>query len=155
MKTKLCKVISPINRLLAKIPEWLINLCMRIVIFKVFWFAAQTKIVGWTIAGQHFAFWNLTDNTFLLFDFEYGVPLLPSTVAAYMGTFGEFFLSLMILFGFLTRFAALGLLVMTMVIQLFVYPDAWWATHVYWVLPLLYLAKNGGGKLSLDNIFCK
>ena len=150
MKHILCKVLSPIDSHLAKIPEWVVNLAMRLIIFKVFWFSAQTKITGLTIAGQHFAFWNVTDNTFLLFDFEYGIPLVPSTLAAYMGTFGEFFLSLLILFGFLTRFAALGFLIMTMVIQFFVYPDAWWTVHVYWCLPLLYLMKYGGGKISFD-----
>ena len=155
IKHTACKLLSPINKLLAAIPEWVVNLAMRLVIFKVFWFAVQTKISGLTIAGQHFAFWNITDNTFLLFDFEYGIPYLPTTLSAYMGTFGEFFLSLMILFGLLTRFAALGLLVMTLVIQFFVYPDAWWSVHVYWVLPLLYLMKNGGGRLSIDRLLFK
>ena len=150
-----CKILQPANKLLAHIPEWFINLAMRLVIFKVFWFAVQTKITGWTIAGQHFAFWNITDNTFLLFDFEYGIPYIPTTLAAYMGTFGEFFLSLMLLLGVLTRFAALGLLTMTLVIQFFVYPEAWWTVHVYWVLPLLYLMKNGGGKVSIDQLLCK
>ena len=151
----LCSVLSPINYFLAKIPEWVVNLAMRLIIFKIFWFSVQTKINGLTIAGQHFAFWNVTDNTFLLFDFEYDIPLIPSTLAAYMGTFGEFFLSLLILFGCFTRFAALGFLGMTMVIQLFVYPDAWWTVHVYWCLPLLYLMKYGGGKISIDRYLCQ
>lgn len=152
MKQIICKALSPIDKLLASIPEWIVNLAMRIVIFKVFWFSVQTKITGLTIGGQHFAFWNVTDNTFLLFDFEYGVPLIPTSLAAYAGTFGEFFLSLMILLGIATRFAALGLMIMTLVIQFFVYPDAWWTVHVYWVLPLLYLMKYGGGAVSLDKM---
>jgi putative oxidoreductase len=155
MKIYLCKVLNPIDDLLKIIPEWFISLAMRLVIFNVFWSAVQTKIVGLTVGGQHFAFWSLTDSTFLLFDFEYGVPLIPSELAAYMGTFGEFFLALMILLGFMTRFAALGLLVMTMVIQFFVYPDAWWSVHVYWTVALLYIMRNGGGLLSLDNILWK
>ena len=155
MRSIICRMLSPIHNILANIPEFFVNLAMRLVIFKVFWFAVQTKISGLTIAGQHFAFWKVTDNTFLLFDFEYGIPFIPTTLAAYMGTFGEFFLSIMILLGLLTRFAALGLFVMTMVIQIFVYPDAWWSVHVFWVLPLLYLMKHGGGAASLDNLLCK
>lgn len=151
MKKVLCQILSPIDANLKKIPEFVVNIAMRLVIFKVFWYSVQTKIVGLTIGGQHFAFWNVTDSTFLLFDFEYNIPLLPSTLAAYMATFGEFFLSLMILFGLLTRFAALGFVIMTLVIQFFVYPDAWWTVHVYWILPLLYLMKYGGGSLSLDS----
>ncbi|MBX2809682.1 MAG: DoxX family protein [Cellvibrionaceae bacterium] len=142
--------IPRIHSALHTIGDWLVPLSMRIVMFKVFWLAVQTKITGLTIGGQHFAFWNITDNTFLLFDFEYGIPLLPTTLSAYMGTLGEFFLSLMILLGLFTRFAAFGLLVMTLVIQFFVYPDAWWSVHVFWVLPLLYLSCYGGGKLSVD-----
>lgn len=155
MKSFLCKIITPIDHLLSMIPEWFINLFMRLVIFKVFWFAVQTKIVGLTVAGQHFAFWNLTDSTFLLFDFEYGIPLIPSDIAAYLGTFGEFFLAIMILFGILTRFAALGLFVMTMVIQFLVYPEAWWSVHAYWALILLYLMRNGGGSISVDRLIFK
>ncbi len=155
MKSFFCRTLSPINNTLAMIPEWLVTLAMRLVLFKVFWTAVQTKIVGWTIAGQHFAFWNVTESTFLLFDFEYGIPLLPSELAAYLGTFGEFFLALMILFGFMTRFAALGLMAMTLVIQFFVYPEAWWTCLLYWALILLYLIRNGGGLISLDHLLCK
>jgi len=61
----------------------------------------------------------------MLFQFEYGVPLLDYKVAAYLATFNEFFLSLAIILGFLTRLSASALFGMTMVIQLFVYPDAW------------------------------
>ncbi len=155
MKSVLCKTLSPIDNALAMIPEWFINIAMRLMIFKIFWLSVQTKIVGLTIAGQHFAFWNVTPSTFLLFDFEYGIPLIPSEIAAYLGTFGEFFLPLMLLFGFMTRFAAVGLLIMTMTIQFFVYPEAWWTVHVFWTLILLYIIRNGGGLLSLDNILFK
>lgn len=155
MKNYLCNILKPIDGLFAAIPEWLINIAMRLVVFKIFWFSVQTKISGLTIAGQHFAFWSVTDSTFLLFDFEYGIPLIPSELAAYLGTFGEFFLALAILFGFMTRFAAAGLMVMTLVIQFFVYPDAWWSVHVYWALMLLYLMRNGGGLISLDHIIFK
>ena len=61
MKEQLCKILSPIDDLMSAIPEWLINLGMRLVVFKIFWFSVQTKITGWTIAGQHFAFWNVTE----------------------------------------------------------------------------------------------
>jgi putative oxidoreductase len=155
MKTFLCKIFSPIDALLAMVPEWFLNIAMRLVIFKIFWLSVQTKIAGLTIAGQHFAFWNVTDSTFLLFDFEYGIPLISSELAAYLGTFGEFFLALMILFGFMTRFAAVGLLFMTMTIQFFVYPDAWWTVHVFWTLMLLYIVRNGGGLISVDNFLLK
>lgn len=155
MKTMLSSAYFKFDSLLANLPEWVISLAMRLVIFRVFWLSVQTKIDGLTIAGQHFAFWNLTSNTFLLFEYEYDLPLIPPTVAAYLGTFGEYALALLLVVGLLTRFAALGLLVITLVIQFLVYPNAWWPVHVFWVLPLLYLIKHGGGAASLDRLLFK
>ena len=130
-------------------PGWLVALLARISIASVFWRSAQTKISGWELFGQHWKFWNVSESTFLLFEYEYSVPLLPVKLAAYMATFGEFFLSLAIITGLLTRFSAIGLLAMTAVIQVFVYPDAW-NVHILWAALLVYLVKNGGGAASFD-----
>ena len=53
--------------------------------------------------------------------------------------------------GLFTRISAGGLLVMTAVIEIFVYPDAW-PTHLSWAGLLLPLIALGGGKLSLDKL---
>lgn len=148
-----CSFFSLIDKIFSNLPECLVNLAMRLVIFKVFWFSVQSKITGWTVFDQHFAFWNITDNTFLLFDFEYAIPLIPSIFAAYLATFTEFFFSVMVLIGLFTRFSALGLVLLTLVIQFFVDPSGWWTTHVYWLLILLYLLRYGGGKFSVDRCF--
>ncbi len=144
------KVVSLINRYTGKvanlIPDFSIPLIGRLAIFFVFWRSVQTKIDGLELFGQDFAFWNLTSSTFMLFEYEYGLPM--PTIAAYAGTFGEFFLSLLILLGLFTRFSALGLIVMTCVIQ-FVYPSGW-PQHILWLGILLYLLKSGGGKIALD-----
>ena len=140
-----------INQLCSKIPEDILALIARFAIGLVFWRSAQTKIDGTTILGQKWQFFNVSDSTFTLFEYEYELPLIPSDISAYMATYGEFFLGLAIMFGLLTRLSALGLLGMTLVIQIFVYPDAW-PTHIMWLVPLLYLIKNGGGKLSVDNL---
>jgi len=133
------------------IPEWLVALTGRVAIFFVFWKSVQTKIDGLAVANQNFAFWSVTDSTVMLFEYEYGLPLLPPATAAYLATFGEFFLSLGILLGLFTRFSALGLLLMTAVIQIFVYPGAW-GVHILWASVLLYLIRNGADKISLDHL---
>jgi len=143
--------LETINQLCSKIPEDILALIARIAIGLVFWRSAQTKIDGSTILGQKWQFFNVSDSTFTLFEYEYELPLIPSDISAYMATYGEFFLGLAIMLGVLTRLSALGLLGMTLVIQIFVYPDAW-PTHIMWLVPLLYLIKNGGGKLSVDNL---
>ena len=49
-----------------------------------------------------------------------------------------------------TRLAALALLGMTMVIQIFVYPEAWWSVHLLWVAMAAILISRGAGMFSLD-----
>ncbi len=146
------KILNPINTYTRKvsnlIPESFILLLGRVAVFFVFWRSVQTKIDGVTIAGQNFAFWNVTESTFMLFEYEYELPM--PTVMAYLGSFGEFFLSIGLLLGFFTRISAIGLIVMTAVIQ-FVYPEAW-TLHILWVGILFYLLKNGAGDLSLDHL---
>ncbi|MDR0782067.1 MAG: DoxX family protein [Pseudomonadales bacterium] len=134
----------------ARIPESTVLLVARLAIASVFWRSVQTKITGWQLFGQSFQFFHLSGSTFMLFQYEYHLPLLSPTVAAYAGTFAEFFFSLMLAFGLFTRFAALGLIGVTAVIE-FVYPDAW-PTHILWFALLLLLLRQGAGSFSLDRI---
>ena len=143
-------ILGKIYGIFSKFPEDILALVARFAIGLVFWRSAQTKIDGGTILGQKWQFWNIGDSTFMLFEYEYDIPFISSDISAYMATYGEFLLGLAIMLGLLTRLSALGLLGMTLVIQTFVYPDAW-PTHLMWVVPLLYLIKHGGGRVSVDN----
>ncbi len=145
----LSKVDSVAKSISTLIPEWLVAVTARLGIFFIFWHSVQTKIAGSSVFGQKLMFWNVTDSTLMLFEYEYDVPLLPPEAAAYLTTFAEFFLSLGILFGLLTRLSAVGLLLITLVIQFFVYPNEW-TVHLLWGAVLLYLAKHGPGSISLD-----
>ncbi|MDT4874412.1 hypothetical protein D3C85_1162690 [compost metagenome] len=58
---------------------------------------------------------------------------------------------MLLVLGLFTRLSALALLGMTLVIQVFVYPDAW-PTHLSWAALLLYLVGRGGGRLSADHV---
>jgi len=145
------KLFTKISRL---IPDWVVDFGLRVSIFLVFWQSVQTKIVGGTFFGQHTHFWNVTDNTKLLFEYEYALPLIPYDIAAYVATIAEFFLALTMLLGFLSRASAFGLLCMTAVIQFFVYPHLW-QEHLVWAMMLLCLLKKGPGMLSLDRMLFK
>ena len=57
----------------------------------------------------------------------------------------------MLIVGLATRFSALALLIMTLVIQIFVYPNAY-IVHGTWAAILLMLMKYGPGPLSIDHI---
>ena len=67
-----------------------------------------------------------------------------------MAAFAEHVFPVLLLIGLATRFSALALLVMTLVIQIFVYPDAY-PTHGVWMTVLLFLVARGGGAVSLDH----
>ncbi|MFG6177039.1 DoxX family protein [Halomonas sp. THAF12] len=126
---------------LERLPFDLVALLARIVVGSVFFRSALTKVDGLAIS----------QSTFFLFEHEYALPLLPPVMAAYLATSAEFGLSLLLWAGLATRLAALGLLVMTLVIQTFVYPEAW-VTHGLWAIGLLTLLLRGPGWLSLDRL---
>ena len=141
--------------LLEKIPHSLIAFIARFSIAAVFWKSGQTKVEGLAIDlidGTFQIGWpHLADSTIPLFQSEYHVPLLSPEIAAHMAAFAEHFFPVLILIGFATRFSALALLGMTLVIEVFVYPDAY-PTHGTWAAVLLYLMATGPGKLSIDHL---
>jgi len=67
-------------------------------------------------------------------------------------SYAEFILPIMLVLGLGTRFAALGLLIMTALIQIYVMPQALWSAHVYWASMLLVLLSLGAGQISVDHI---
>ena len=133
-------LIMRANALMADIPYWFLALVLRIPIAAVFWQSGQTKVDGW----------QLSSSAIELFKDEYKLPVIDPTIAAYLATFAEHFFPVLLVLGLATRFAALSLLIMTLVIEIFVYPDAW-PTHGTWAACFLVLMAKGPGKLSLDH----
>ncbi len=140
------------------IPNTLVAFVARFSIAAVFWKSGQTKIQGFAVDivnGEFTLGWpRLSDSVVNLFRDEYHLPLIPPEIAAPLAAFAEHIFPIMILLGLATRLSALGLLGMTMTIQLFVYPDAY-PTHGTWAAVLLYLMVHGPGKLSLDHWIAK
>lgn len=132
------------RRLGDPLPEGLALFFLRIVLGGVFWRSGQTKVVD----GHWF---QISDATYELFRTEYkGVPL-PPEFAAVMANAAEHILPALLLVGLFTRLSALGLIGMTLVIQIFVYPDAWWPMHSLWMAMALMVVVRGPGWLSLDS----
>lgn len=152
--SSLSRVVGGLIGLFERIPNTLIAFIARFSIAAVFWNSGQTKIEGFAInivSGDFVLGWpRLSDTAVALFQDEYKLPFLPPEVAAPMAALAEHVLPLLILIGLATRFSALGLLGMTLVIQVFVYPGAY-ATHGTWAAVLLYLMARGPGRLSIDH----
>lgn len=118
----------------------LLALASRLAIAAIFFLSGRTKVEGWL---------SVTPRAYELFRTEYRLPLLAPEVAAHLAAYAEHLFPLLLVLGLFTRAAAVALLGMTLVIQVFVYPDAW-PTHLSWAALLLYLAGRGAGRLSLD-----
>ena len=136
-----------------RIPHSAIALLARFSIAAVFWKSGQTKVEGLAIdivGGEFHLGWpHLSDSAVALFQQEYKLPLLLPELAATLAACAEHFFPVLLLLGIATRLSALGLLGMTLTIQLFVYPDAY-PTHGTWAALLLYLVAQGPGKVSVD-----
>jgi putative oxidoreductase len=118
------------------IPYWLIAVTCRVALAQVFWSSAQTHLANW-------------QTTLYLFNTDYRLPFLPPEPAAYMAVAIELIVPPLLLLGLATRFATLVIFCMTLVIEVFVYPQAW-PTHIQWAAIMLVLMAYGAGPLSLD-----
>jgi len=131
-----------INTLLAaraqveRIPLALLQLAMRIAVGAVFLNSGLLKINSWEFAIK-------------LFEDEYKVPLIDPVWAARLAAFNELTFPVLLILGLATRLATLPLLGMILVIQTFVYPQAW-VDHLLWGSILLFLLSRGPGVISLD-----
>lgn len=130
------------SQLTALVPHDALALIDRVAIAAIFFLSGRTKVDGWL---------SVTEGTYTLFREEYKLPLIPVEIAAHAAVLAEHLFPLLLVLGLFTRLSALALLGMTLVIQLFVYPDAW-PTHLSWAGLLLYLVGRGAGTLSLDRL---
>jgi putative oxidoreductase len=126
-------------RALQRVPYAALAIPLRLAVATIFWNSAMTKLANW-------------DTALALFADEYQVPALSPEVAAYMATGIELTAPVLLVLGLFTRFAALVLLGMTAVIEIFVYPLAW-PTHLQWAAMLLVLLCRGAGSWSVDGLW--
>lgn len=129
------------QRLAALVPQDLVALAARFGIGATFWLSGRTKMEG-VIA--------VTDGAIDLFREEFRLPLIDPVVAAHMAAWAETLFPMLLFLGLFTRLSAAALLFMTLVIQVFVYPDAW-PTHLGWAAIFLYLIRHGAGRVSVDH----
>ena len=125
------------------LPSDALLLIARFGIAAIFFLSGRTKVEGLL---------TITSSAYDLFETEYLLPLISPNIAVHAATYAEHLFPIMLVVGLLTRGAAAGLLGMTLVIEIFVYPDAW-PTHLSWAAILLPLIVRGPGRWSLDAVF--
>ena len=139
----------PTEWLNGAITEGIALLFTRVALAGIFWRSARTKV-------EDGSFLTIKDTTFYQFsDAPFNqVPLINGDLGAYVTTYTEHLLPVLLLLGLATRLGALGVLGMTLVIQAFVFPEmaVWWQTHILWVAMALVLIVRGGGLFSLDRL---
>ncbi|WDR04574.1 DoxX family protein [Devosia rhodophyticola] len=140
------------DRLIASFPHSVALLGLRIALAIPFWRSGMTKWDG---------FLNLSSGTRYLFQEEFKLHILGQTFAypaplitAFLAGVGEVVLPVLLILGLFTRFAGLGILAMTIIIQLTI-PDGWLSFHLPWAVKALSLMAFGGGKLSLDAVIIR
>ena len=134
------------GRVRAKISELLSPLALlalRLPVAVVFWRSGRTRVEGWNI-------FDISETQAFLFEYEFGLPL--PVLMAHLTAIAEHVLPALLILGLFTRLGAFGMLTMTLVIQLFVYPDAWLNAHMFWAAILFAVFVLGPGKISLDHL---
>ncbi len=116
------------------------DLLIRLWVANVFWKSGVNKFQSFDVTVQ-------------LFEYEYSVPFLSPTVAAYLGTGVELIFPVLLAIGLGGRFAA-GVLFAFNIIAVLSYPDlneAGRLQHALWGLMLLLPLLRGPGKISVDH----
>jgi putative oxidoreductase len=133
---------------LSWLAHFIAPLILRIALAVPFYRSGLTKWDG---------FLSLSPGAVFLFQDEFKLHILggvynfpePATAALLSAT-AEITLPILLMIGFATRFAAVGLLVMAGIIQL-VFPADWANFHLPWAAMALAIIALGPGPISLDH----
>ena len=141
--------VGRVESLLAAIPASLPLLALRFALAVPFFKSGLTKWDGFLqlSAGAQFLFTEEFRLHILGSEIPFPFPLAFATLSG----IGEIALPILLMLGLFTRFAALGILAMTAVIQLTV-PDGWANFHLPWAAMALTLLAFGGGRLAVDTL---
>ena len=137
-------------RIHTRLARGLDHLRSPLLLFTRLWVSWQFLKSGWLKVSD----W---ESTLELFRSEYQVPVLPPTLAAITGAFGELFFPLLLVLGLFSRVGALGLFAVNLMAVVSYWHvlgqegfEAAIAQHVLWGFMLLVLVTFGAGAVSLD-----
>lgn len=142
-------MIPAIERLLVRLlPHAVVSLALRLALAIPFWKSGLTKWDGFLVLSQTpvLLFANEFKLHLLGKAYDYPFPL----IAAWASSIAEIILPILLVLGLFTRFAALGLLIMTALIQLTI--PSGWPVHATWAAMAAAVILLGPGRLSLEAV---
>jgi putative oxidoreductase len=131
------------------IPMSLTMLALRFALAVPFWRSGMTKWDGFLTLS--FGAKALFSDEYKLHIFGSEIPYPAPELMATLSAMAETCLPVLLVLGLGTRYAALGLLVMTGIIQLTI-PDGWANFHLPWAAMALAIATFGPGRIALDYV---
>lgn len=148
----LARLIQTANELIRTVAQPdVVQLVLRLALAVPFW---RSGILKWD------GFLELNDTAVDLFTQEFMLhlpggpyPFPAPALMAFLSGSGEILFPTLLVFGLATRFAGLGLLLMTVVVELTV-PDGW-PIHITWAAMALVIMRYGPGRISLDSLIAK
>ena len=146
---KIDKAIDPLRAIADKIGAPLLYLTIRLYMAQIFFQSGWLKFNNFRNGD-----WG---STVYLFQDVHPIPGVPANIAAVAGTTGELVLSGLLTLGLFGRFAAAGMIAMTLVIQ-FIVPASYEIAnpeHYYWMLLLAVIFIKGPGMISADYFLCR
>ena len=140
---KLDRGVEPLRQTASYVaPFW--DLAARLYVANVFFKSGLLRLADW----QNGTF----SNQIYLVTSEHPVPHIPPVFAAYASMIGEIILPILLAIGLFGRFAAAGLLIMTLVIIFtYVHGDG----EILWLFLGASIFIKGPGILSVDYLLLK
>jgi putative oxidoreductase len=149
------RFIDNLVHLCAIVPYSLAALVLRLVMARIFFVTGQEMIDGpkrqlkdidyaLTLPAQ------VREETFRMFEAKLAdMPLSPKLLA-YLVSYADFVLPILLVLGLATRFTALALIFLVIFIDQYLEPGTFWSLHIYWYAILLMLMSGGAGIVSVD-----
>jgi putative oxidoreductase len=145
-------VLNKTENLIARLaPHWLTGAVLRVALAVPFYFSGLTKWEG---------FGKLSESAVFLFEEEFKLNIFGNVinypfpyVSAFAAGTAEIILPVLLVLGLFARFAALGLLIMTAVIQLTI--PSGWPLHLTWAAMAIGVLAIGPGRVSVDHVLRK
>ena len=141
--------VRAMSEMIARVPVSLVQLVLRVALAVPFWSSGALKWESFPFRISETAVYLFSDEFRL--HLPWGQVSFPfPEVTAHLVALAEVGFPVLLVAGLLTRFAGLGVLAMSLVIQLTV-PDGW-PVHLTWAAMALAIMAHGAGNISLDRL---